>query len=439
MEVIKTEHKITKVGSIPSDWEVKKFGEVFDFIKTASHSKNQMTYEDTESQIYNVHYGAIHTTYREQILDFDKYNVPRITDDSPVPRTDQFLQDGDLVIVDASEDWDGMGECVELKNIRDKKVIGGLHTYAVRDNKGLFAKGFAGYIFQNTAVRNRLASYANVSKVYGITKGNISIVPLVIPPLPEQQKIAEILSTVDEQISATERIIEKSKELKKGLMQKLFSEGIGHTEFKDTKIGRIPKDWDFDRLSNKIELIHGYQFRTDDFTEDGIAVVKINNVSGGYLDTSNLSFISSDRLEEFKKYEIKDNDVLMSLTGNIGRVVQVLCLDRVYLQNYRVGKFKAINQGVLHHNLIKHILSSNIVLKQLEKFSNQSAQANFGKQDLDKIWFGFPPLPEQQKIAEILSEADNKIEQEEKYRSELEQLKKGLMQQLLTGQKRVIV
>jgi type I restriction enzyme S subunit len=169
-----------------------------------------------------------------------------------------------LVIVDASEDWGGMGECVELKNIGSKKVIGGLHTFAVRDKVNSFAKGFAGYIFQNIAVRNKLASFANVSKVYGITKGNISNVPIVIPTLPEQQKIAAILSTLDEQISTTDKIIEKSKELNKGLMQKLFSEGIGHTEFKDTKIGRIPKDWEVNVFGNFVEIKSGFGFKNDD-------------------------------------------------------------------------------------------------------------------------------------------------------------------------------
>ena len=81
------------------------------------------------------------------------------------------------------------------------------------------------------------------------------MLPIPIPPLPEQQKIAAILSTVDEQISTTDKIIEKSKELKKGLMQKLFSEGIGHTEFKDTKVGRIPKDWEVIQLGELCEVI----------------------------------------------------------------------------------------------------------------------------------------------------------------------------------------
>ena len=90
---------------------------------------------------------------------------------------------------------------------------------------------------------------------YNLSKKYFLKLQIPFPPLPEQQKIAEILSTVDEQISTTQAIIDNSKELKKGLMQKLFSEGIGHTEFKDTKIGRIPKGWEVTYLKDLCSMI----------------------------------------------------------------------------------------------------------------------------------------------------------------------------------------
>ena len=439
MEVLQDTYKDTKIGRIPKDWEVMKFGEIFDFIITSSHSKNEMVYSETDTEIYNVHYGAIHTTYKEQILDFEKYNIPRITDDSKLPREDQFLMDGDLVIVDASEDWGGMGECVELKNIGSKKVIGGLHTFAVRDKVNSFAKGFAGYIFQNIAVRNKLASFANVSKVYGITKGNISNVPIVIPTLPEQQKIAAILSTLDEQISTTDKIIEKSKELKKGLMQKLFSEGIGHTEFKDTKIGRIPKDWEVVKITDVIDLIHGHQFRDYDFVEKGIPIVKIGSlIDGKGIRFDNATFVDSNKLNEFKSYLLKEGDVLMALTGaTLGKVSKVNT-NKIILQNYRVGKFVPISDSI-NNIFLYDILQSYLIQNKMWALINQGAQPNIGKADFRLIYIPLPPLPEQQKIAAILSEADAKIEKEQTQKAQLQALKKGLMQQLLTGKKRVKV
>jgi len=202
---------------------------------------------------------------------------------------------------------------------------------------------------------------------------------------------------------------------------------------KHSKLGLIPKDWKGSKLSDIVDLIHGYQFRSEDFTNEGIAVIKIGNVMGNDLKLDNLSFIDSSRLENFSQYKIAKGDILMSLTGNIGRVIEVGSLESEYLQNYRVGKFIPIDNNELIKRYVKYLLSSPLVLSQFFKFSNQSAQANFGKQDMDKVWVTIPTsLPEQQKIAEILSTVDTKIEVIDQQITETQVLKKGLLQRLLT-------
>jgi type I restriction enzyme, S subunit len=202
---------------------------------------------------------------------------------------------------------------------------------------------------------------------------------------------------------------------------------------KHSKLGLIPKDWKGSKLSDVVDLIHGYQFRSEDFTNDGIAVIKIGNVMGNDLKLDNLSFIDSSRRENFSQYKIEEGDILMSLTGNIGRVIEVGSLEKEYLQNYRVGKFIPVDSNELKKRYVKYLLSSPLVLSQFFKFSNQSAQANFGKQDMDKVWVTIPTsLPEQQKIAEILSTVDAKIEVIDQQITETQALKKGLMQRLLT-------
>ena len=130
-------------------------------------------------------------------------------------------------------------------------------------------------------------------------------------------------------------------------------------------MSNLPKGWEKQKLSDIINLIHGYQFRTNDFTENGIAIIKIGNVNGRTLDLSGLTYISEDRFEEFKQYELNEGDIVMSLTGNIGRVVEVNKLPFKVLQNYRVGKFEAINPNVIFKKYIKFVLSSSIVLDRL--------------------------------------------------------------------------
>ena len=261
---------------------------------------------------------------------------------------------------------------------------------------------------------------------------------LAVPTIKEQEKIASILSTIDEQIDNVDALIEKNKELKKGLMQTLLTKGIGHTKFKKTEIGEIPEEWHWGKLSNYVELKHGYQFRKEDFTDCGVPIVKISQISmRGKLELKDLTYISSNRENDFKDIIIKNGDILLALSGaTVGKVALVKDLNGIYLQNYRVGKL--ICNDSLVNEYVFHYINSEIFYEQLMKLTNTSAQPNFGKQDMDKILITVPSKKEQQKIASILSKVDEKIDMYENKKQKLEELKKGLMQQLLTGKIRVI-
>ena len=190
--------------------------------------------------------------------------------------------------------------------------------------------------------------------------------------------------------------------------------------------------WKYVTLSDLVDLKHGYQFRDTDFTENGIPIIKIGNVWEKGLNLENITFISKKRYDIFKSYEIMNGDILMSLTGNIGRVVEVKGLSSVVLQNYRVGNFFSKDETVLGKQFIKWILGSKSLLEQLDRYSNQSAQANFGKQDLDKLKFYLPPLSQQRKIAKILTTCDEVIEKTEAAIAKYQALKQGMMHDLFT-------
>ena len=179
-----------------------------------------------------------------------------------------------------------------------------------------------------------------------------------------------------------------------------------------------------------VNLFHGYQFRTSDFTSKGIAVIKIGNVIGNNLDLANLTYINENRLEDFKKFEILNGDILMSLTGNIGRIIEVKNKPFILLQNYRVGKFIPLNENFLIKPFLKYLLTSDLVFGRFSQLANQSAQANFGKQDMDKIAVFYPSVSEQTKIANFLSSIDQKIDVVSEQLEQAKLWKKGLLQQM---------
>ena len=242
----------------------------------------------------------------------------------------------------------------------------------------------------------------------------------------EQTKIASFLSAVDEKISQLTQKHQLLSQYKQGMMQKLFSQQIRFKADDGSEFG----EWEETILSDIVNLFHGYQFRTSDFTSKGIAVIKIGNVIGNNLDLANLTYVNENRLEDFKKFEILNGDILMSLTGNIGRIIEVKNKPFIILQNYRVGKFIPLNENFLIKPFLKYLLTSDLVFGRFSQLANQSAQANFGKQDMDKIAVFYPSVSEQTKIANFLSSIDQKIDVVSEQLEQAKLWKKGLLQQM---------
>ena len=209
--------KKTDVGVIPVDWEVKTFGEVFHFLSTSSHSRAELS---VDSDVHCIHYGDIHTQL-EHFLDFNFFHPTML----PTSKASKyaFIKDGDLVMADASEDYSGIGKCVEIKNIGERTAISGLHTFLLRDKEPIFAKGFKGFFHSNALIKKQLDTFATGLKVYGVSKGNLAKVLIPIPPLEEQRAITQVLTNMDDEITALQEKIEKAKQVKQGAMQELLT------------------------------------------------------------------------------------------------------------------------------------------------------------------------------------------------------------------------
>ena len=139
--------------------------------------------------------------------------------------------------------------------------------------------GFSEIFFKNLLEFVNLESIADTTSIPQINNFHLYDMSFIYPPLPEQQKIASILTSMDEVLEKTQAQINKLKDLKKAMMQELLTKGIGHTEFKDSPVGRIPKSWEYlsaqELLDSKVLLAlkdgnHGSQYpRVNDFTKQG--------------------------------------------------------------------------------------------------------------------------------------------------------------------------
>lgn len=208
--------KPSELGEIPEDWEVKTYGEVFTFLSTSTNSRADLS---EGGDFGYVHYGDIHTEWNNK-LDLNKERLPRISKNIV---SSAFVMDGDLIMADASEDYEGIGKTVEVFNVGDKQLVAGLHTFLLRDKEKALADGFRGYLHSIPAVKCSFDRLATGMKVYGISKKNLSSVCIPVPSLEEQTAIASILSDMDAEIEALEQRLSKTRQIKQGMMQELLT------------------------------------------------------------------------------------------------------------------------------------------------------------------------------------------------------------------------
>mgnify|MGYP001104136355 CR=1 FL=1 len=271
--------------------------------------------------------------------------------------------------------------------------------------------------------------------------------------LTEQRKIAEILETVDETIEKTGAIIKKYTRIKQSLMQELLTRGIDENgkirseethKFKDSPLGKIPEKWEIVKVKDIGKIEGGYAFKSDSFLLNGkYQVIKIGNLYKGILDLKkNLAYLNTLNEQE-KKYTLKHLEILITLTGTIGKkdygYTVILRHPKKVIFNQRVARIRVINT---QNNPIFIFYQTKMEFFLNQFFDNSKGgtgnQTNVSVYDLKKIKILCPPLPEQQRIAGVLSQIDETIEKEQNYKEKLKRLKQGIMEDLLTGKVRVL-
>lgn len=209
-------YKKSELGDIPEDWDISTYGQVFSFLSTSTNARSDLS--DTGEYGY-IHYGDIHTKWNDN-LNLENSSVPRISSDLV---SSSFIEEGDLIMADASEDYAGIGKSIEIQGVRDNLIVAGLHTYLLRDVNNIFVDGFRGYLHCIRAVKANIDRLATGMKVFGVSKNNLKTIPIPVPPKEEQTAIAAILSDMDKEIQILQQRLDKTRQLKQGMMQELLT------------------------------------------------------------------------------------------------------------------------------------------------------------------------------------------------------------------------
>jgi type I restriction enzyme, S subunit len=394
-----------RFSEFSGELEEKRYGDIYSFYSTNSLSRDKLNYEN--GNVKNIHYGDIHTKFKT-MFDIQNENVPFINNDIDLSKIkdESYCLNGDLVIADASEDYNDIGKTMEILNLNNEKVIAGLHTFLARPKKHNMALGFMGYLLQSWKVRKQIMTIAQGTKVLSLSTSRLAEIKLNIPSKKEQEKIASFLSSIDRKIEQLTKKESLLQEYKKGVMQKIFNQEI---RFKADD-GSEFCDWKEKELSFLYKIKKGSQLNKDTLTEEG----NYPAINGGI----NPSGYTTD-------WNTQENTITISEGGNsCGYINYITTKFWSGGHNYSLQDLKIQHNNIFIYQYLKHNE------KAIMRLRVGSGLPNIQKGDIDAFKIQTPCLEEQTKIANFLSSIDNKIENAKKELEKTKEFKKALLQQM---------
>ncbi|XRO76867.1 restriction endonuclease subunit S [Methanocaldococcus sp. 10A] len=415
-----TRFKNSEIGEVPEDWKVVRLEDIAE----------KMYYGITAKAVnYDTGLKMVRTT---DIINYkvDWENLPfcEITDNRK-DFSKYLIKKDDILISRAGT----VGISV-LSEQDYNNVIFGSYLIKLQLKPKAFPK-YVHYFLQSEHY------WKHIGKAQGSTLKNINL-PLLksliipLPPIEEQQKIAEILRKTDEAIQKVDESIEKFEKLKKGLMNILLNGKVRakvengkiyfykETKFKKSEVGEVPEDWEVVRLIDVAEYINGYAFSPKDWKDKGLPIIRIQNLNDPKAEFNYFDGVIDN------KYIVENGDILFSWSASIG--VYIWNRGRAVLNQhiFKVVPKNNVNKLFLYYALF-------LAIEQLKNRVHGSTMKHFKRSELNTTFIPLPPLEEQKAIAEILSKIDKVIQLKKEKKEKLQKIKKWFMGNLLTGKVRI--
>lgn len=304
----------------------------------------------------------------------------------------------------------------------------------IQNYDNCFIKEFLYYLLSSEKIYNQYIAMAAGSSVKNLNKEKVSSVVVVCPANTEQQLIANALSDIDELIFSLEKLIAKKKAVKQGAMQDLL-----------TGKKRLPGfsgEWETINLcaKSKVKARIGWQGLTaDEYLDSGYAyLVTGTDFCNGSIEWDKCHFVNVDRFNQDKNIQLQNGDILITKDGSLGKTAIVKGLSKPATLNSGVFVIRP-NLNTYFSELVYYVLSSFVFKEFLDKLSAGSTIIHLYQKDISKFSFDIPAtIKEQKAISDVLSNMDNEIESLEKKLEKYRNIKQGMMQQLLTGQIRLV-
>jgi type I restriction enzyme S subunit len=399
-------YKQTSIGLIPKDWEVKKLGEIGTFSKGKGILKNDVI----ESGFPCIRYGEIYTTHNYIIKNFKSFINETIANES------QEIFKGDILFAGSGETIEDIGKCVAYMGEERAYAGGDIIIFKPHSD---FSEAIS-YTLETDIAKRQKRFMGQGNSIVHLYSSDLQKLKIPIPPLPEQQKIAEILSTFDEAINVTKQIIEELKGRNIGLAQQLLS---GKMRLK----GYEKSQWHLKSV-DEVALFKNGKAHENCIDQEGDYFV----VNSKFISTQGkVAKASNENLCPLFK-----NDIVMVMSDIPNGKAFAKCFyipqDNKYTLNQRICALTA-KKGTDSKFLYYQLNRNNYYLA----FNNGVSQTNLKKEEVLECPLVMPDIEEQLQIVKVIDIATEELKQYEQKLETLQLQKKGLMQQLLTGKTRV--
>lgn len=373
-------------------WNNYIVSELLTTFPTNSLSWDQLV-ENQDSSLKNLHYGLIHNGFETTCITGENQLFPYIKH-SFIPTKYALIQNGDLILADASEDRKDVGRPVEMLDIGNQKIVSGLHTIHARNKTDLIVNGFKGFYFQSSAMKQQIFKIANGSKIYGISSSAFSELKMFIPEKQEQKKIVDLMIKIEERIQTQSKIIDDYNSLKMGIYNWMFKENCA--DYKLKQLANIVKG---DQINNNQLLSNGSYYMMNGGT-----------LPSGYLDS----------------YNVSENTISISEGGNSCGYVQ-FNKERFWSGGH-CYTIQNVNPLIVENKYLYHYLKHKE--KEIMNLRIGTGLPNIQKKDLENFTIFVPNLLIQRKNLALFEMLDEKICILNEELERLEKQKKYLLRNL---------
>ncbi len=417
-----------ELGDLPVDWPVQRFDSLFavqqgkQVSKTNRIGENQRPFLRTK----NVYWGELDLTDLDE-MHFTEADEKRLA-----------LHPGDLLVCEGGDIgrtaiWNGaLPRCYYQNH---------LHRARLRD-KGAADSQFALYwLWYAFEIGSVYFGRGNVTTIPNLSQPKLCELPVPVPPLPEQRKIAGVLGVVQRAIEQQERLLALTAELKKALLHQLFTAGLRGEPQKQTEIGPMPESWEVVKLGDLFQIKHGFAFDGEFFKPAGRYILLTPGhffESGGFRDQAQKTKFYTG---EFPRgYLLQKGALLVVMTeqkeGLLGSSLIVPEGER-YLHNQRLGLIHDLDEERLSNDFLYYLFNTSAVRKRISMTASGSKVRHTSPGKIRDVWVALPSLEEQCESVRVLEAVDQKLAVTARKHATLTALFRTLLHQLMTARIRV--